>query len=426
MNSFKFSVRNIFLGVLFLFFGSSCLIPSAFADSVPAVDSYAQGMTLFQAKDYTGALPWFAKAVQEQPNSAKAYYCLGYCQLMTGDKKDAVLNFYISNDKMSFPSLKTYADKLKATMAPADQNWLDNELLSESAPPPVPQSALSASVVCSQPTLAPVKKSVGGFRIDASLLFFNLNDFNTILASMQYYAGVYQASQPSITFSGSVPSTGVAPELDPYLALDDSLELGLSFSYLLVNPVTYNYDSPSLNYFNHWTYSLDAWDFGMNLRWYPLKSEDKAVGFYLEPGVGFMPVDLTFEQNYQNAAYSVHTDDYGAYTGSTVIAPSIKAGMVVNLNKNVSISFSGGYQYAQASNFTGTYWDKSGYLLDGTPGTLEIYKSPTTGQSQTIFVPSSSSLYPNFGDTPTVLNNSRPLIVDLSGFRGAFDVSFLF
>jgi len=94
-----------------------------------STDSYAEGVSLLKAKQYTAALPLLEAAVEKNPNAA-SYYNLGYCQVSLGKLKEADLNFYRSDKLHSNPDLARYADNLFDHL-PADgrqwvlEGWLD-------------------------------------------------------------------------------------------------------------------------------------------------------------------------------------------------------------------------------------------------------------------------------------------------------------
>src|SRR5579872_1956951 len=106
--------------------GATASAPAAAAPS--AADPLSQGTALFQQKQYAASIPYFQQATQQNPNDYRGYYYAGYAYYMIRDSKNAALYFGVANAKQPNASIKAYADRVKASLSPDDQQWVDDQV----------------------------------------------------------------------------------------------------------------------------------------------------------------------------------------------------------------------------------------------------------------------------------------------------------
>src|ERR1019366_8308405 len=102
--------------------------PAAAAPAAAMADPLSQGTALFQQKQYAAAIPHFQQATQANPNDYRGYYYAGYAYYMIRDSKNAALYFGVANAKQPNASIKAYADRIKASLSPDDQSWVDDQV----------------------------------------------------------------------------------------------------------------------------------------------------------------------------------------------------------------------------------------------------------------------------------------------------------
>jgi len=197
-------------------------------------DDYSKAVSLFNAKDYSSAIPLFQKALKDDPGNAQAYYYLGSCQETAGDPRDEVLNYYISNKLSPDAGMKAYADKVREKLSPEDQDWVDKQF--DTFSNPTPQSTAQPAVQ----TAAPPASSGQDYSQAVSL--FDAKNYQAALPLFQqvvqddpnnakafYYLGRCQ-DQVGYT-RGAVLSFYTSDQLQPYPALKlyaDKLKAKLS------------------------------------------------------------------------------------------------------------------------------------------------------------------------------------------------------
>ncbi len=90
-------------------------------------DPLNQGAALFKQKQYAAAIRYFMQAAQQNPNDYRPYYYSGYAYYLSRDARDAALCFAVANLKHPDASVKSFADRIKATLQPAGQQWVDSQ-----------------------------------------------------------------------------------------------------------------------------------------------------------------------------------------------------------------------------------------------------------------------------------------------------------
>lgn len=395
--------------------------PASTAASAASTGHLSQGITFFEAGDYSTALSLLQKAIQEDPSSAKAYYYLGRCEKAMGDTRDTVLHFYISDRLASYPELKAYADKKMEDLSREDRKWVNDQLAAWK----IQEAYTLASIPAAS---APESRSRFGFRLSAGLAFFNLADFQQDLSFHQYLVSGLQAAYPNdgINLQTALPSVNPTLELNPYLKIDPNIELGLAFVYWPTATVEYDVTAGAIpQYHIHTEWDINTLELLLKGRFYLPSSSPKDVRLYVEPFAGLQPIYLHFAYNYAGVGATPSSDQTSADYSDMALEGGLKLGLSFYTGPNSFFSLSGSYQWASASNFQGNLNDAYFSNADG-HGSLHMYKYPTAGQNYIIYIPDNQNQLSAFNETPTTINNSMPFTIDLSGFRFNADFSYTF
>ncbi|HEY5039468.1 MAG TPA: tetratricopeptide repeat protein [bacterium] len=407
---------------------------ASYADPLPLkIDAYSQGLSLFENKDYSAALPFFQQAVQDNPGNAKTHYYLGKCQQMTGDLRSGVLNYYISARLSPYPQLKAYADQTKDKLSLVDQEWVENQLAAFSKPPAnttsAPPAAQANISLAPQGPISPTTPAIAvgfGVRLSTGMAFFNLSDFQADINFRNSEVQSFQAANPSYGYKlqTSIDSLDAVVELNPYFTIGPDAELEFGFGYWPTNSVSYTITDKTPQYSVHSEYDLSSFEFLLKGRLYFPKGA-KGIRFYFEPSAGLQPIDIHRTYNYLSTSATPSSDQTGEDVGSMAFDAGLNLGAVINLGPNVLFSLSGGYQLVTASGFQGTWSDAAVPSKNGAHGSLEMFKNQS-GPSNLIFIPSDPSLLPAFGENSSTQSYCQPLSVDESGFRFTTDISCTF
>jgi len=368
--------------------------PAAAAPSVSTGQSLAQGTALFQQKQYAQAVPFFEKAVKENPNDFKPYYYLGYTQYMTRDFKNAAANFYLANQKQANPQLKAYADRIKASLPVADQQWVDAKVAGGAAK-----------------TQTAEKPKKAGIRAIWGLALFSLKDFN---ADADYQQK--KALAAGYGLNGEVPKGNMWVGGEPYLQVGKSMDLAAGFGVFPVGKYSYTaigyglLPTDASNDAIRNVLKVNADQISLTARYYIGKGKSRP---FIGIGGGYYPTKL-------NWAYSVASEDGSINYGSTgdftskaigfhgIFGGAFKMGSSVSLLPYVQ------YRMAKVKDLKGSMTDNLG---NTTTGTLSLVTQTSTGDSW-IGLDNGSAL--PVGET------QKNLELDLSGVQFGLAVSVSF
>jgi|GEM_PF-3919175 len=398
------------------------VIPVAYADETPA-DVYDRAVTLFNAQDYNSALPLLTLAIQSDPSNYMAYYYLGTCQGKTGDLKFQALNYYLSDRLHPYPELKSYADKIKNSLPIEDQDWMDRRLATAPATPS-PTS-----------TPAPIESTVSvsdtgfGVRLSTALSFFTLGDFNTELGFVNWEVQGWEAANPSggYQLKTTLSSSGVGFEINPFFPVGKNLEAGFFFTYWPSAGASYEITaSAAPSYFVNNQWSLSSFSLGFKGRGYVGEPVVNGFRFFVEPALGGQPIYIHENRTYQNTASTPASNQVGYDVSAMAIQGALKMGGAWIPALHAQVSLTAGWQFAAATGFNGTYSDSGVPTMNGAAGSVQMYTSPSTGQSYMTFIPSDPAQYTNFGVNSSTQKYCRGLTVDLGGFVLNLDASYSF
>lgn len=349
----------------------------------PAEDSFAQGTALFQQKQYAQAIPLFQKATQENPKNANAYYYLGACQLQTGDMKDAAVALGISNKLNPNPGVENYVNQIKARLSPDDQQWVDGQITA---------SATASAAGIS----APAASKNFGIRFEPAIVLVSPADLNAEAQAGQAYAKNQQASDPTYTYSATVPSGYPNIAIEPVYKISPQFELGLPIALGLVGNFTESEGGASGGGITV-TCALSAFSVGLNARY--LMSLGKDMNLFVAGGPLIVPVNIAGSSAATTTTVSVSGMGFGG---------QVQLGLDYHLGDTIVVGPFAGFQLASASGFTGT--------VQGFTGEAYIYTNPSPGQYPVITAGPANS-------PPT---GTRPLVIDLSGPFAGIQVSAFF
>jgi Flp pilus assembly protein TadD len=362
--------------------------------STTAEPGLQEGIQYFQQKQYSQAIPDFQEAIQSAPQDYRGYYYLGYCQYMTGDAKDAALNFERANQRHPNSAIEAYALQLEKTLSPSDQLWVKDQLNS---------TYVVANTV--------------GFRFMPGLATFKMADFEDDAQS--YENAAKQAGD--VTYSGQAPEGSFAFDLQPYYRINQTLELGLDFGTMPMGNYAWNWNggqgpsnilAPSMNpTYNTYTsiatmYTFNVNRFGLEGRIYfgppPLQ-------FFVGLGADYYSGKITYTQTLETASPSTSTGINGIFTATGVGIAGI-IGVDYVLSSNFSISPSLTYQSVSISNFSGT---------------MNNYTGAGSSQSGNLMFNSSTNVI-QFQPKGSTNANLENLKMDLSGVQANLNFNLFF
>lgn len=295
-------------------------------------DPLTQGAALFQQKQYAAAIPYFGRAIQQNPNDYRGYYYAGYTYYMMGNARYAALYFAVANLKQPTPAIQSYADKVKAGLPQTDQQWVDDQFAKFGGG--------AGGAGGSKNAMAFGFKFLGG----SSYIFANPS---------QIINGVQAAA--TISLNGNTPNMIALVGLQPYLQFGDSFELDLGAAYIPVGTLSYKWLSPGagMGYQVSFDSSLVEAQLGLKILF-----GDSHMKSYIGFGGIVAPVNTNLTK--------VHTDVNGTVDGGIVPAdPSgsyssmaiggyIQLGMDFYLGKGLALGPFVGVQVLSATDFKGT------------------------------------------------------------------------
>ncbi len=355
------------------------------------------GMTLFQRKQYAQAIQYFNAAIQQTPSDYRPYYYAGYSYYMMGNAKNAALYFAIANAKQPNASIKAYADRVKSTLSPDDQQWVDDQT-----------SKYTGGAYA----------SAGGTAAKPSKVSFGFH----LLGGMEYIFSdpsqikQYVTSAQSVSLNGFTPNMVALPEFEPFVQLGDSFEINLAIGYFPVGNLSYTTYEYGPTYVVNpaagvgpdvWKYTFNTTivtaDLGIKLLF-----GDSSVKGYLGLGGGISPVSVNFTKvNYDTTATTViGTDTSNGTYGSMAINAQAMFGADFILGKGIAFGPYIGYRYLSANNFQ---LNGANLVVDTKTGAVGLPGGKANGFSN----------LPN-GDPTT------PLQLDFSGLEFGLNMSFSF
>ncbi len=342
-----------------------------------AADPLSQGSSLFQQKQYAASIPYFQQAAQSNPNDYRPFYYAGYAYYMTGNAKYAALYFAVANVKQPNASIQAYAQKVKATLPPDDQQWVDDQVAKYTG------TAMAG----------------GSGKNDVDFGFHILGGTTYILANpTQIINGVKaaQVTDGGFALTGTTPNMVALAGLEPYIQLGQNFEINLGAEYIPVGTLSYTITDITNNIGAAYSYDTNivAASLGMKV----LFGDSKVKG-YFGLGVDIAPVSTTLSvvetdgtgtpngQTFsQNPSGSYSTIAFGGYA---------KLGVDFYLGKGIAVGPFIGFQLLSATNFQN---GGSTLLVDQTNG----------------------------GVTTTANSNTTPLTMDFSNINGGLDLTFSF
>ena len=367
--------------------------------AAPASANYlSQGYSLFQQRQYAKSIPYFQYAIQQNPNDYRPYYYAGYAYYMTGNAKSAALYFAIANAKQPNASIKAYADRVKASLSPDDQQWVDDQV-----------AKYTGTAVAGGPSGGKGGKVAFGFHL--------LGGMEYIFADPSQIKQYVTAAQ-SVSLNGVTPNIVGLPELEPFVQLGDSFEINLAIGYFPVGNLSYTtyeynpaYPIPPGNTPDVWKYTMNTTiittDLGIKLLF-----GDNGTKGYLGLSGGVSPISMDFTKiQYDSAGTNVLGTDASSGTyGALAFNAQAILGVDFSLGKGVAVGPYIGYRYLDATNFQNA---GNTLMIDTKTGAVGIPGSKTTG---------SMGGFSNFpvGDPVTKLD------LDFSGIEGGLNLTFSF
>jgi hypothetical protein len=369
------------------------------------------GAALFKQKNFAGAIPYFQQAEQAMPNDYRPSYYLGYAQYMTRDTRNAAVNFAKANQKQPNATLKAYADRIKASLPAADQQWVDAQL--------------AGGAVKTTAVAGAKKASQYGFRPLFGIALASLEDISKDGDFQEQYA-----KEHGYKLTGQVPKGNVFIGMEPFFRPAPAFEVALGFGLYPVGKYNYTcsgwtaiedgapgYGTPNtpavasaddqvLN-----EMKLSTAEISLTARYYVGKGRAKGV---VGAGVGYYPASIKLNRSVIPGETDM--DVANSYTGTfkkSGIAPHVLLGGSFNVGGGVSFDPYVMYRIAKLKDFTGTLTDNRGEEHNGT---LSVCEDSVTG---------ARGIGVDDGTLPSNIT-ARPLELDLSGVQVGFGVAFSF
>jgi tetratricopeptide (TPR) repeat protein len=388
--------------------------PRARVSSAPLaarpLDSLHQGAVYLNRKLYAQAVPWFQRAIQENPNDARVYYYLALCQLQLGDLQDALESLELYEQRRPSRQVENYIARLRARVSPAPvpapqpQPVPETTLVYNSpmAPAAQPPSAPMTVLVLSGP-IQPLSPPAFGIRMEPVLSMVNLSYFTAAAKGGLILAQQQQATDPTMSFNGSVPTGYSEYGMEIDLKLNPQFEVGLPFAVLPIGNVSLASQDGFGNMVSS-GYSLNGFKIGPAVR---LFSGKKPFQFFLAAEPFVCPINIKY--NAETVQSGVTVTQAGSFSGMA-LGGLLQAGLDVSIGDHFKITPVVGYQVAAANSFTGSLTTANG--SNGEAGQLEF-----SSIGQGIYFLAN-------GQTPA--SGDTPVQVDLSGFQAGLFLSGFF
>jgi tetratricopeptide (TPR) repeat protein len=186
--------------------------PSAAAPA-PSNPYFDEGVSDFKQKQYAPAAQAFQKAAQQEPNNYKAYYYLGFAQMMLGDYKNAAVALGICNLKHPNDSIAAYVNKLKARLSISDGQWVDSQIYAARNGSYSPASSSNQFATA----------GTFGIRLEPYLQTYNITGLQTLEQYDYSNAQTIQQSYPSTSYTATVPQGSLAIGLEPTYRISSNI-----------------------------------------------------------------------------------------------------------------------------------------------------------------------------------------------------------
>jgi tetratricopeptide (TPR) repeat protein len=255
-------MRGLKISVGFLLVMTAILaMPSSLrAQGATSAQYLAAGNQSYTAKNYTQAIQYYSVVMKSNPNYAPIYQSIGNCYYALGNKAYALAYYkrasalqpnntqlaqFVQNlqaqvnagaaaptaataDPLSQGtalfqqkqySIKAYGDRIKASLSPDDQAWVDDQVSKYS-----------------QGGGAMAGGSKGGKKKDVAFGFHILGGEELVLSNKTQ---IEQYAPASMAVTGVAPTMLMAFGVEPYLQFGESFEVNLAFNYLPVGGLSY-------------------------------------------------------------------------------------------------------------------------------------------------------------------------------------------
>ncbi len=359
-----------------------------------AADPLAQGKVLFQQKQYAAAIPYFQQASSQSPNNYLPYYYEAYSYYMIRNNKLSALYFGVANLKQPNASLLTYSERIKKTLNPIDQKWVEDQLSKFSQ---------AGVAVASGPGKPAKNEIVLGIHVGASMDYIQ-SDPTKIKTAL--------AAAGSVSMSGLTPNFISMPGLEFFAQVSPQFEVDLAGYYLPLGTMsytTYDYGQLSWDGFNpnvvKYDYDISAFTGSLGMKF--LFGDAKTKG-YFGAGFDFSPTNVTFTKEiYDHTGTYAHQQDPSSSAGgggdySTLgLGGHAVLGVDFYLGPDIGFGPYIGYKYLDVTN------------LKNSNGTLMLNNSTGEVSNSTL---AATQLW----------KSSSKLDLDFSGVLGGLNLTFLF
>jgi len=367
--------------------------------------SFTKAETCLKNKQYQEAIPLLKEVEQYEPTNYKAFYDLGYCYYVQGDRPEAALNFAYYESKTKDSTVTSLVTKMERQLSMDDQDWLNDQL--QLGPPFSP----------------PFHSSGFGIRFEPTFQLTSLKDFNNFATEMQNRGGAEAQSDSSYAVTVGAPPGGLGIDLNPYLQVSEDLEVGLTFGTLFLGQFSATFSD--LNSANdpdgNSSIAYQVIETGISVRVEPIKLYKNKIKFFVEADPSYYITGLTtanseITSTTPNAGY-----DFPMVTGnfsSSGFGSRFKIGVDWKPIPNSMVSGFLGYQLAQIQGFTGSGSAAGGYsnVPVGSPVNMSGQLENLSGKYGTSII-----FVPNGVNVP----GATPLTLDLSGFIIGADFTIL-
>jgi len=295
------------------------------------VDPMRQATELFTQKRYAEAIPLFEQAAKANPSDPKAQYYWAYACAMSGDRRGAALHFYRYNALAPNPGVQAYADKVKASLSPEDQAWLDTQLSG---------GATAGAGVKSKP-----KKF--SLRLGPTLVLSSQKDLDAYAKAVTTAVGEAQTLDPTLSVSVEAPKGYLMMGLEPTYLVSPNLEVGLSLGYYFVKDMVI--DVAGEGYNSRTTIGFGTMDVGLCGR-FNLGKPGKKTRPFVDLGVRFVSVSTSLEEK---AVYLTDPDrnrELSKDGSAAGIGGQLRVGLDYAMSPSVHISPTLGYKFLKAKD----------------------------------------------------------------------------
>jgi tetratricopeptide (TPR) repeat protein len=324
-----------------------------------SADPLSQGTSLFQQKQYAAAIPYFGRAIQQNPNDYRAYYYAGYTYYMMGQAKYAAFYFAVANLKQPNASIQAYADRVKANLPPADQQWVSDS---------VAKYGGGAG-------------GGGGSKGGIQFGFHVLGGSAYIFADPSQIINGVKAGQVTTggSLNGTTPNMIALAGFQPYLQFGDSFEFDFGAAYIPVGNLSYTWLAPGMGQGFQDTFNSSLVEANLGLK---VLFGDSSMKTYIGLGGIVAPVSTVFTKvpvdPVTGALTGAPQDPSSGTYSSLAIGGYMQLGMDFYLSKGLAIGPFVGVQVLTATNFQG-----AGNTLYVDQNTGDVTGASTAGATST-------------------------------------------